>query len=1017
MAAVSLVPMMLVPHSLHHGQLPTSMRLVTAPAATPPGSFQPPSPALSGSGCVSSLAARAMAEVLPPASARPSSAPSVCVAPTAPVAQSALGSKSSTSSPGSKEDTVPIAPCSPTRHQAVEFSKDDGSCQSPMSWAPPASRWWDEFAASEHVSTLESLLKDWDIVVRPILMRLFAVAEEERRGFGGAVPPGVILWDDDDLIQIILVLFDVHGLPAPKLSKQAWDALWLQHERDGRNHIDVVHAVDFVHLFTSHLHALALRPDSNHVEVAPNLFLHARGAERADWHREYSISHLSRISDVISSLDCATSFSTVMAMFKAASLNGGTPKILEWHNSEVQRFIELIYQAQQLPVPNLSRTQWHKLIDKFSRTGIDGLTFDECVEFTKFLHEEFKSGDSDLHKLFASSSCQPDAAVKQQAVVNDWRQGPETVFLRRASLQLDKRVEGLFNDLDTDADGVLQWQRSEIREFVSNWLEREGVPVPDVPEAVWYQWFREVDRDGKGLMDPLEAVNFTRHVLQRILEFHGDASLSAESIAAPCTRAATASTDAAQIAEPPQASQAKLPRLTVPNLREPTFKQSVDAQVTADAAEIPAEVLTVQEPGFRRRLLLTSSGLSQPVFLQLLADLLAERKPSGDPKVLYIPDAAVCNGCSAAAAHSGMANQLIHLGVTRIQCLELRHASREVVAHHFEDVDCIYVEMGNTYFVRYYMMTSGFDQLVQPLVDSGVIFAGASAGSMCAGRSIGIAFWKGWDNPGYGTEWDLQTAGYQGLDLIPGGRSVFPHYGAQWQALAQAKQRDTDHQVLLLDEDHACLVTGNTVEMVSASSRVALDTPARTPTFPVASLPVGQPLQQLRRTSQLHVSVTLSRPLGLTLETLEPGGGVHVTCLQQGGSALASGKIGKGDLVLMVEGHDVSSLDAEDVMELMQAAPYDVKLTFLPATAFPERVPQRSSRVAAPDSKAVVREFTVTLAKPMGMVLEDAEPGGVIVESLEPGGAAQATRLVERGDRQRAAGGERIARVTRSFGC
>merc|ERR1712048_532813 len=90
---------------------------------------------------------------------------------------------------------------------------------------------------------------------------------------------------------------------------------------------------------------------------------------------------------------------------------------------------------------------------------------------------------------------------------------------------------------------------------------------------------------------------------------------------------------------------------------------------------------------------------------------------------------------------------------------------------------------------------------------------------MCAGRTISIAFWKGWDDPGYGQEWDLQDLGYDGLDLIPGGSSIFPHYSGHWCTLVQAKRQQLRHEVLLLDEDHACVVQGDQVDIIPTTAQ------------------------------------------------------------------------------------------------------------------------------------------------------------------------------------------------------
>eukprot|EP00927_Polykrikos_kofoidii_P065541 TRINITY_DN61281_c0_g1_i1.p1 TRINITY_DN61281_c0_g1~~TRINITY_DN61281_c0_g1_i1.p1 ORF type:complete len:425 (-),score=53.04 TRINITY_DN61281_c0_g1_i1:149-1372(-) len=205
-----------------------------------------------------------------------------------------------------------------------------------------------------------------------------------------------------------------------------------------------------------------------------------------------------------------------------------------------------------------------------------------------------------------------------------------------------------------------------------------------------------------------------------------------------------------------------------------------------------------------RRLLLTCSGLTQPKFYSALAALLRARKPSGDPKVLYVPDAGIGNGFDLRSLSNSVRGQLAKLGVVRVACVELRHTSPQALAQQLEGVDCLFVDAGNTFYLRYYMHTSGFDQLVPPLVcKQGVVFVGVSSGSIVAGNSIATALWKGWDDPGHGKEWDVSTIGYDGLNLMSNGASFFPHYAPRYANLVQLRRKELNHEVISVDDDHA----------------------------------------------------------------------------------------------------------------------------------------------------------------------------------------------------------------------
>merc|ERR1712032_883694 len=192
--------------------------------------------------------------------------------------------------------------------------------------------------------------------------------------------------------------------------------------------------------------------------------------------------------------------------------------------------------------------------------------------------------------------------------------------------------------------------------------------------------------------------------------------------------------------------------------------------------------------------------------------LLKARKPQGDPTVLYISDAAVGEGFDMKDLFIRFRAELAKIGVLRIIPVELSFISPMSLTKLLEGADCVYVEMGNTFYLRYHMHTSGLDKVLPPLVrHSGLVYVGASSGAVVAGRSISTAFWKGWDDTGKGQVWDLSRIGYDGLNLLPGGQSVFPHYGAQWTSLVEAKRGELDHGLLVIHDWEVHLL-GNSVE-------------------------------------------------------------------------------------------------------------------------------------------------------------------------------------------------------------
>lgn len=207
----------------------------------------------------------------------------------------------------------------------------------------------------------------------------------------------------------------------------------------------------------------------------------------------------------------------------------------------------------------------------------------------------------------------------------------------------------------------------------------------------------------------------------------------------------------------------------------------------------------------RHRMLLVSSSIEP--FQTELKKLLAPRLCSNRGiKVICIPDAVIGNGYDARASYARVASEFRYVNVAEMCCVELRGNSPSRLAQQFIGVDCIYIDVGNTFYLLYYMLQSGFDKLVSRLLDDGVVYIGASAGAIAAGRTISTAFWKGWDPPGYGEEWDLSQIGYDGLNLLPEEKSIFPHYAPQWKNLVRTQRRGLDHELVVLDEENCYVV-------------------------------------------------------------------------------------------------------------------------------------------------------------------------------------------------------------------
>ena len=120
----------------------------------------------------------------------------------------------------------------------------------------------------------------------------------------------------------------------------------------------------------------------------------------------------------------------------------------------------------------------------------------------------------------------------------------------------------------------------------------------------------------------------------------------------------------------------------------------------------------------------------------------------------------------------------------------------------------VYVEGGNTFWLRHCIDKGGYCPLIQELCTgpNGAVYLGKSAGAIVAGSSVATATWKGWDDPSVvpGKEtyddW-LECKGFQ----FAGTSSFFPHMDDQWEDLVKEKTKSVDGLYCLREEEVCCV--------------------------------------------------------------------------------------------------------------------------------------------------------------------------------------------------------------------
>jgi dipeptidase E len=116
--------------------------------------------------------------------------------------------------------------------------------------------------------------------------------------------------------------------------------------------------------------------------------------------------------------------------------------------------------------------------------------------------------------------------------------------------------------------------------------------------------------------------------------------------------------------------------------------------------------------------------------------------------------------------------------------------------------DLIWAMGGNTYMLRYEMKRSGFDQVIEDLLQSGVVYGGDSAGALVAGQSIaGVELA---DEPEFAEEYVGN-----GLNLIP--YVVLPHIDNPefTDVLPIFREKHQDKEIIELKDSQAVIFDGN----------------------------------------------------------------------------------------------------------------------------------------------------------------------------------------------------------------
>lgn len=181
-------------------------------------------------------------------------------------------------------------------------------------------------------------------------------------------------------------------------------------------------------------------------------------------------------------------------------------------------------------------------------------------------------------------------------------------------------------------------------------------------------------------------------------------------------------------------------------------------------------------------------------------------KPARDIKFAYITNAADPYSKDKRGWMDDVAKMFTDLGI-KPEELDLRqYKDAKTLKDALAKYDVIWCGGGNTWYLRYVMKISGFDQVIKKLVEDGIVYGGDSAGAIIMGptlRHIDLL-----DEPE-----DAPEQIEEGLGLVD--FVIVPHWGNPTYEKLLTQMRDSiaseGHEVKTLTDEQAIIVNGKSV--------------------------------------------------------------------------------------------------------------------------------------------------------------------------------------------------------------
>lgn len=212
----------------------------------------------------------------------------------------------------------------------------------------------------------------------------------------------------------------------------------------------------------------------------------------------------------------------------------------------------------------------------------------------------------------------------------------------------------------------------------------------------------------------------------------------------------------------------------------------------------------------KQNLLLTSAGIPvefKQYFLALIKDLDLKKI-----KVSHIVTAAYGENGIKPKWINYYNKQFEKYGIKNIDEFDLKNKTQKDLEKYFKNIDIIFVGGGNTFYLLNWIKKSGFNKIINKLLNLGKIYIGVSAGSYVACPTIEQATWEHQDK----NRWNLKDL--TALNLVP--FLISAHYTKNYKNIILKEARKTRFPIVALNDKQAILIKDDKYKIIGDKDKV-----------------------------------------------------------------------------------------------------------------------------------------------------------------------------------------------------